>query len=350
MKTIDEIYQDMRAAFAAETGVQLGEGGEMAVRLYTLASELYGLYVQNQWTLRQCFPQTAGGESLDHHAQLRGLARAQASHAQGVLRFSLAESKEEAIFIPAGTVCMTAALVSFETREGASIPAGGLSVDIPARALEPGAGGNTAAGAIRSMSAAPMGVSSCSNPQAFSGGAPEEGDESLRARVLESFLRMPNGANAAYYEREASRIPDVAAVNVLGRNRGAGTVDIVIAEQGGTPAAETLQAVRAHLSELREIAVDLDVLAPQLSTCNVQLQIACLPGRTAEPVLEAVRQLLRNHFDGRLLGKAVLQAELGRLIFSVEGVFNYKILSPAQDLPALPGTLYRLGTLNVEEM
>lgn len=350
MKTIDEIYQDMRSLFALETGVQLSDSGEMAVRLHTLATEIYGLYVQNQWTLTQCFPQTATGSHLDYHAQLRGLARNAATSAQGVLRFSLAEKKTEAMVIPAGTVCMTAALTAFETTEAATISAGTLSVDVPAAALLPGSSGNVAAGTVRTMSAAPVGISSCTNPAAFSGGAAEEGDEPLRIRVLDSFLRMPNGANAAYYEREAYRTPEVAAVNVLGRNRGAGTVDVVIAEVGGAPSAETLAAVSAHLTALREIAVDLKVLSPTLANCNVRVAVQVAPGRVAADVREAVGQALRNYFDGRLLGKPILRAELGRLIFAMDGVSNYSIVTPATDLAAVPGTLYRLGTLTVEGM
>ena len=38
----------------------------------TPAAQVYGLYVQADWVGRQCFPQTAQGEFLDRHAQLRG--------------------------------------------------------------------------------------------------------------------------------------------------------------------------------------------------------------------------------------------------------------------------------------
>ena len=53
------------------------------------------------------------------------------------------------------------------------------------------------------MAVAPVGVSQVTNPEAFTGGADVEDDEALRARVLETFRRMPNGANAAFYEQEA---------------------------------------------------------------------------------------------------------------------------------------------------
>ena len=43
-------------------------------------------------------------------------------------------------------------------------------------------------------------VTACTNPAAFTGGSDEEDDETLRARVLESYQRLPNGANTAWYE------------------------------------------------------------------------------------------------------------------------------------------------------
>lgn len=348
--TIAEIYQQMRDCFVQETGLELHETGETAVRLYTLASQVYGLYVQNEWTLKQCFPQTAQGMYLDHHASLRGLARNKATQAAGQLRFSVDEARGEPLVIAAGATCLTAALVAFETTQNATIAAGALFVDVPARAVLAGADGNVAAGAIRSMSMAPVGVSSCRNLNAFVGGADDEQDEALRLRVLDSYQRMPNGANAAYYEQEALKVPQVAAVNVLGRNRGNGTVDVVVTEVTGAPSAATLEAVRAQLEPRREIAVDLQVLAPTVLYCALRIAVQAKTGSDAAQVRAAVEQAMRNCFTGRHLGKDVLRAQLGSLIYGVDGVENYNIISPASDMPAVAGRLVQLSSLTVEAM
>lgn len=83
MKTIDEIYQEMAAQVALETGVAPAGNSEMAVRLYALAAQIYGLYEENAWTCRQCFPQTATGEELEKHGFLRGITRLPAQRAAG---------------------------------------------------------------------------------------------------------------------------------------------------------------------------------------------------------------------------------------------------------------------------
>lgn len=186
MKTLDEIYREMQEVFTEETGMELDGTSEAAVRMYALAAQVYGLYVEADWTLKQCFPQTATGDYLEKHAFLRGLSRNGAAKAEGIIRFTLRAVSPSATVIPAGTICLTAGLVEFETVETGTIPAGSLYADVAARAVAAGSSGNVAAGTIRSMAVAPTGVAVCSNLAAFSGGTGEEDDESLRERVLET--------------------------------------------------------------------------------------------------------------------------------------------------------------------
>ena len=337
--TVEELYGQMVDTFQRETGLALAGDGDMAVRLYAVAAQLYALYVQADWVGRQCFPQTAQGDYLDKHAQLRGLERRAATAAVGVLSFETDHPPEADLSIPEGTVCMTAAQVRFETTEAGVLKAGQTSAQVRARAVEPGAAGNAAAGTVRAMAVAPVGVSRCTNPEAFSGGLDAEGDESLRERVLETFRRMPNGANAAFYQQEALSLPEVAAATVVARPRGVGTVDVFLATAAGLPDSGLLEQVAAHLEERREIAVDVQVKAPEVR-----------PGADFTTVRQAVESAVRGWFDGRLLGQSVLRAQLGALIFGVEGVENYRLLAPAADLAAEDGTLPMLGRVTVTEM
>ena len=348
--TVEEIYSQMAETFRTETGLTLAGDGDMAVRLYAAAAQIYALYVQADWVARQCFPQTALGEYLDKHAQLRGLERRAAVAAVGVLRFSVASASDTDLPISAGTVCMTAAQVRFETLEAAVLPAGDTSVDVRAQALEPGAAGNAAAGTVRAMAVAPVGISQVTNPAAFTGGVDEEDDEALRERVLDTFRRMPNGANAAFYEQEALSFPEVAAASVVARPRGTGTVDVVIATAAGLPDSELLEAVEAHLESRREIAVDLQVKAPTAKQMDVTVQVAAEEGADGDGVLGAVESAIQTWFDGRLLGRSVLRAKLGEIVYGVEGVANYVITAPAADVDIAVDELPRLDTLRVTAM
>lgn len=349
MKSVDELYGQMMAEFARRTGVEASGTGDLAVRLYAVAAELYSLYIQADWVARQCFPQSAEGEYLERHAFLRGVARRSAAKAQGVLRFSVDAPPAADLAISAGTVCMTAGLVRFETTEPVVLKAGCTTVDAHAQAVEPGGAGNVAAGSVLSMAVAPVGVSRCTNPQPFTGGMDEEGDEALRERVLETYQRLPNGANAAFYQQGALSFSQVAAASVIPRKRGIGTVDVVIATDGGMPGEDLLARVGEYFESRREIAVDVLVSAPAALPVEVRVQIQAAEGRDPEKVRAEVESAVAGFFSGRGLGRDVLRAELGRLVYGVDGVANYKVTAPGEDVAVRPHELPTLKTLAVEE-
>ena len=95
MKTTEEIYQTLLAAFAQRAGFTPEADCDLAVRLYAAAAELQALGIQSEWVLDQSFPQTATGEELEKHGFLRGIARNPARQASGTLRFSVQEAVEE---------------------------------------------------------------------------------------------------------------------------------------------------------------------------------------------------------------------------------------------------------------
>ena len=350
MKTAEAIYDEMADQFAQETGMELAGAGEMAVRLRALAAQVYGLYLESAWTRKQCFPQTATGEDLDRHAFLRGITRLPASRAAGTLRFSVQTAGTADLPIPQGTVCLTAGLVAFATTQDGVLAAGQTQVDLPAQAVEPGPGGNVPAGTVQTMSVAPVGIAACTNPVPFTGGREEEGDEALRARVLATYRQLPNGANKAYYAQQARGVEGVTAVTVLPKARGLGTVDVVVTGPNGLPGEDLVDQVQAVLEAQREIAVDLQVRAPTAVTVNLVLSVQPQAGLLPGPVLARVEEAMETWFDGTMLGQDVLLAKIGQRLFQVEGVANYAIEGPSDDVSIDEDELPVLGTLSVEEM
>lgn len=347
MKTVEQLYSDMMRDFAARTGMEIAGGGDLSARLYAAAAQIYGLYVQADWVNRQCFPQTAQGEYLDHHAHLRALERKTAARAKGTVRFFGDAASPMDRTIPAGTVCMTPGLVRFATTHEGVLAAGESHVDIPVQAVEAGAAGNVIAGSVRLLSTSPVGVTGCTNPVAMSGGSDAEEDEALRKRILDSFLRLPNGANSAFYEQGALSFDEVAAAVALPRNRGVGTVDVVVATHQGVPDDTLLNRLNEYFRERREIAVDVAACPPRTVTVDVTVQIQ---SEDMEHAAQRVEQELRNWFSGQRLGKDVLRAKLGSLIFGVDGVENYALTVPAADIPMEKDQLPVLGSVTVEAM
>ena len=350
MKEWTEIYEQLRGTFAQRAGFVPSEGCDSAVRLYALAAELQSLLMQADWVLDQSFPQTAQGTYLDYHAETRGITRGAAEKAAGVIRFAAADKVTAACPIEKGTVCMTAEGVRFETTEDAAIAVGSQWADVPAQAVEAGAGGNVIAGTVTLLSAMPVGVVQCTNPTTFSGGCDAESDEALRGRVLASYQRLPNGANAAYYEQEAMRYPGVAAAKAVGRARGIGTVNVVIATHAGVPDAALLAAVETDLQKKREIAVDVKVLAPTVETVAVTAALKAAPGYTFAEVKASAQSALEALFTGGLLGKSVTTARLLTLRCGVEGVENVHLTAPAADVAVDATELPMLGTVTLSEL
>ena len=136
MITIQEIYEALKADFFEASGTGLTAGGDMSLRLMAVAAEIFSLEAQCEFVKRQAFPQTAEGEYLDRHAQVRAISRRQAAKAGGELRFSLNDAAAEAVAIPAGTACVNGGGGIYVTIEDAAIPAGELGCSVAAVAAE----------------------------------------------------------------------------------------------------------------------------------------------------------------------------------------------------------------------
>ena len=181
---------------------------------------------------------------------------------------------------------------------------------VAAEAVETGAGGNVGAGAVHVLTACPVAVTAVTNEAPFTGGLAEETDEALRVRVLDTFLRLPNGANAAWYELTACRHAGVTSAKAVGRARGIGTVDVYVSTPEGVPGQALLTELQAMFQKSREIAVDVQVKAPEAVEVNMTLTVKPAEGTAFEAAKAAVESELAGFFGGRLLGQSVKLAEL----------------------------------------
>lgn len=349
MNTIDDIYNELKSNFESEAGMALNDGGDMALRFRALAAQLVSLQAQAEFVQRQCFPQTATGEALDAHATQRGLTRIPAVKAAGTLRFSLGSAAAADITVPEGTRCLSPDEKVFTVTADTVIDAGETYCDAPAEAELAGAQGNVGADSVIFMELPPLGVVSVTNPAAFEGGRDAESDEKLRDRIMASFSSVKNSGSAAYYVDNALAVDGVAAATVQPRYRGRGTVDVIIASEAGSPSEQLLTMVDNSLRARKEICVDVLVKAPTTRSVSIDAEISAGSGYDADEVCLAVENALRAHFDGRLLGRGVSLAELGSIIYGVEGVENYLINTPAADVAANAAELPVLNTLSVSE-
>ena len=349
MRSIEEIYRSMAERLEERTGTALNEGGDMSLRLWAVAGELYTLEVQAAFVARESFPQTASGTYLDYHAGVRGLQRGQAEKARGEIRFVVDEARESALTVPAGTVCLSASEQRFVTTREGVIPAGALSCTVSAEAAEAGSGGNIPAGAITTIVLPPSGISGAGNLTAFRGGSDPETDEALRSRVIASYRTLPNGANRAYYESKVLSVDGVEAVSVMPKKRGLGTVDVCFTTASGAPGAAKIAEVRSLLESEREICVDLQVYAPETVSVTVQAALQMEDGADFAQVQPRAEAAVRQLFSGKGLGQNLFRARLTAALMAVEGVANCSISAPAADVSVAENQLPVLQSLTLTE-
>lgn len=350
MRTTQEIYAGLKQSFFEQCGIAIADGGDMALRLMAVAAEIFSLEAQCAYTLRQAFPQNAAGEYLDKHARVRALERRKAAHAAGVLRFYADGAAATELNVPEGTQCLDADGQVFVTTQAAVIPKGGEYCDVPAKAAAAGENGNAPARSIVFIRLPPAGVVSVSNPEAFSGGSSDEDDDSLRQRVLASYRRLPNGANAAYYEALVLGVAGVEKVVVMPRVRGRGTVDIVFSATGGLPSQELLEQVRQLVQEQREICVDVEIRAPEAAQVDISAAISVDRDHDFETVSAEVKRVLEDYFGGHRLGEGIYTARILALIMSVEGVENCSLSAPAADIEPADTRLAVAGSISISEV
>ena len=62
-----------------------------------------------------------------------------------------------------------------------------------------------------------------------------------------------------------------------------------------------------------------------------------------------IETALNNYFDGKLLGQDILKVKLGDIIYGVQGVENYDIVSPENDIVTGTENLPVLGSVTISE-
>lgn len=201
----------MKQSFFDECGCNPDNLSDIGARFQAVASEIYSLCCNMDFVTRQSFVQSASGEYLDRHAELRDIARHSATKSSGVLTFSISEALDQDLRIPSGTICSAKdkPFIQFETTTDAVITAGTTSADANAIALECGHEYNAPIGTVTVLVNAPAMVEGVTNSTAFTGGFDEECDEALRKRLINSFKHLPTGISVQYMEESICSINGV---------------------------------------------------------------------------------------------------------------------------------------------
>lgn len=341
----------MLDTYEAESGFRPTNESDVMLRLRVLAGEIYQERVYARFIMRQMFPSTATGEYLDAHAAQRGLTRKNGTCAVGLVTF-YAESEEHGdILIPAGTqVCTNEEQLRFVTDSDAVMSANEQYVAADVHAVQEGSAYNIIVGKIGIMVTPVAGIGAVRNNVRFIGGSDAESDDQLRARIIDSYQNIINGANAAYYRSVAMSVDGVYSASAVGCARGVGTVDVYACGRGALLPAAKIAELQTLLDEKREVNVDVRAVSPTALNTNLYIRLTVAEGYDFDTVAANVRTAVTNYINGLGVGNDLYLSKVGEVVYHIEGVSDYKFLeSYGSDTEVPPDRFAKANTITVRD-
>ena len=307
---------------------------DIGVRFQAVASELLSLSAYADFILRQAFPQTAAGEYLEFHAELRDIERKSASKSSGTLTFYINEASETDIELPEGIICSVKdkPFVQLKTTKKGTIWAGETEVSVKAEAVTAGADGNAAAESVTVMVNPPVGIAGVINKENFSGGCDEEGDSALRRRIVNSYSIPQLGYSQASVCEQILTIDEVldcavtfdgSHFNIAVRSK-SGYIDLGLRGEimDKLPVIQ-VSSITINLSEAEAKSFDL--------TVNAYLSAA-----DKDRAADAIKEAVKNACGELRIGENLNLSRIAYAASSVDGV-KYCELAGSD---ALDGTIY----------
>ncbi|MCD7873128.1 MAG: baseplate J/gp47 family protein [Clostridiales bacterium] len=327
--TYNEILNEMKTAFYNESGEAVKELSDLELRFKAVASEIYSVCANADFVLKQAFVQTATGEYLENHAELRGITRKTPSKANGMLEFYISEPSEKDIQIPSGTVCSVKnnPLIQFATVEKGIIPAGELSVKINALALANGEEFNTGADTVTVMVNPPEYIEGVKNEYAFTGGSDYESDEALRQRVISSYSVLNNAVNAGSVCELILTLDEVLDAYAAFES---GTLRICLKTRSGAIDNQLINKIDDFLFFATSCGVSTVYIDAEKSEFSVFAAVKILSGADREKVESEVRQRITEICSAEKIGKEITASEIMAALYDIDGVEYTEVsLSPA---------------------
>lgn len=212
------------------------------------------------------------GDYLKNLAALKKVFENEPEKASVKVRWKLAEARESATPIPAGSRITADYAVYFESQDYAEIPAGETEITVVMYCTEAGEQGNGYMAGELSVMVDPVAfVESVANTETTAGGTGVESDQSIAERTyLAPSSFSTAGPDDAYIYHAKSYSQDVG--DVLPTSPTPGVVDIrFILKDGSIPSETMVQEMEEHLQQRskRPLTDKVQVAAPSVVSYNI---------------------------------------------------------------------------------
>jgi uncharacterized phage protein gp47/JayE len=335
----DAAYAAIEAIPGADARLRFAVLNALAVMTAGAADGLYGY---QEWIARQILPDTAEKEFLNRHASLHlPGGRKKATGAVG----SVSHPGVDGTTVPAGTVYIRSDGVQYASQADATVVAGVASVTV--KAASSGVATNALLGQSLTLVTPVPGMQSTATVgvNGLTSGTDDEGDDELRARLLQRLQQPPDGGSATDYVQWALSVPGVTRAWVYPLELGANTVVVRFVRDGDTPIipdATEVAAVQAYIDSVRPVTVEFTAVAPVSLPVNFQIQLT--PNTVA--VRAAVEAELRDLIEREALpGGTLLLSHINEAISIAAGETDHVLVSPVTNVAAPAGQLPMFGSI-----
>lgn len=305
-----------------------------------VAGVTHGLYGFIDWLSRQVIYDTAEAEILDRWASIWGVLRKPAAAATGTATLTGLVGA----VVPTGALLQALDGVQYQTTADATFV--GTTVVVDLEALVPAAAGNRTTGQTLTLATPVAGVQPGAVASALVGGADEEHDEALRARLISRIQTPPHGGSAADYVAWALEVPGVTRAWCYPLELGPGTVTVRFMRDDDSgsaiPDAGEVTAVLDYINALRPVTAQVTVVAPVATPLAFTIAVTPNTAAVKTAVQEELADLIRREAEP---GGTLLLSRIRAAISAAAGESNYTMTVPSADVALATGLITTLGVI-----
>lgn len=350
-RTYEQIVDEMLNTYFTEAGQRPDKNSLEMKRIEAVASELYALSCYGDYIFKQSFVQTATGEYLDRHGEIRDCARKEARCAKGQLTFYLDEPLDEDIEIPQGTVCSVKEhpYLQFVTDNRGVIMAGLTSVNVVASALYPGSEYNVKAGEITVMVNAPVKVSRVVNEIDFISGTDEENDIVYRERIMNNYVVAQNGVNTTSLENIVLDFDFVKDCFIPEADT-PGVINVVVLTYDGSLPFSDRFLLEDAIGIQNITGARLNITMAKQKDFAITVDIYVRAGFDQEQVKTEVEDIVKEISSACRIGRSLSMTEISKRLSLMDELTKFNVFCDQADGDVIPCGNTEFLNLNVNEL
>lgn len=345
----ETILDELVAGYEEEFGRDLYPTDPEYMRLLWVASLLSQERSYINIAAKRNLPRYAEGDYLDSIAELAyGIERQEAVGASAKFIFIISPKTADSVSVEAGAGITNDGTLTFETDEGLVIEVSSDNIVtdddgnitgyygyVTATCTTAGSAGNGCkAGTICNLVEQNSWIISAYNVEETSGGADEETDDELYARMRESYEGYTTAGTAGAYKYWAMQY-DAAIVDCLVTEGAPGHTEITVLTESGAPDPSELAELQEYLSseEIRPLTDKVTVYAAEGKNFTIELtyEASTQPAADGTELEDLIADAIIEYIEWqcKTLGRDIDPYKLQALVYQT-GAEKVRVTSPEE--------------------